>query len=382
MAMVNHITLSNKLPLSLWLMLSIFLAACTEVQISAQQPTQPEVHAEYYTMEEFTSVKKIDAHVHANNYDLSFLEQAKLDNFTLLSINVDYPDFPSIAEQHKIALQLKSLDSENFKFAATFSMNNWQNKNWQKTVIDDIDLAIKQGAKAVKTWKNIGMTYRDTTGQLVMIDDSSFEPIFEHMKNNNLPLIGHQGEPKNCWLPLKEMTVNNDRKYFATHPEYHMYLHPEFPSYEDQMSARDRMLAKNTQLPFMGAHMASIEWSVDELAQFFDTNPNAVVDIAARSGQIQYQSKNDYQKVRAFFIKYQDRILYATDLTHGPEQVPAEFKQEVQKKWRQDWKYLSTSEVSQVPEVDGDVKGLALPKSIIDKVYRLNAQRFFSIKQS
>lgn len=371
--LMQHLKINNKLQYSLGLMASIFLAACSEAPTSLQQ-------AEHYTMEDYAKVEKIDAHVHANNSDLSFLEQAKLDNFTLLSINVDYPDFPSIAEQRKIALQLKSLDQKNFKFASTFSMDNWQDKNWQQTVIKDIDLAIQQGAKAVKTWKNIGMTYRDAEGELVMIDNPSFDPIFEHLKSNNLPLIGHQGEPKNCWLPLEEMTVNNDRQYFAAHPEYHMYLHPESPSYEDQMDARDRMLAKNTQLPFMGAHMASLEWSVDELAQFFETNPNAVVDIAARSGQIQFQSNNNHKKVRDFFIKYQDRILYATDLTHGPGRIPSEFKQEVQNKWRQDWKYLSTSGVSQVPEVDGDVKGLALPKSVIDKIYRLNAQRFFGIK--
>ncbi|WP_339720673.1 amidohydrolase family protein [uncultured Paraglaciecola sp.] len=379
---MTHSRLNNKLQPSVALMLSIVLVACSETHTSEPQQSSPAALEEHYTMEDFPRVEKIDAHVHANNNDLSFLEQAKLDNFTLLSINVDYPDFPNIAEQRKIALQLKKLDEEHFKFASTFSMNNWQHEDWQQKVIEDIDLAIKQGAKAVKTWKNIGMTYKDKTGQLVMIDHPSFDSIFGHMKDKNLPLIGHQGEPQNCWLPLEEMTVNNDRQYFAAHPEFHMYLHPEFPSYEAQMEARDRMLAKNSQLAFMGAHMASLEWSIDKLAQFLVSHPNAVVDIAARSGQIQYQSKHDYQKVRDFFIKYQDRILYATDLTHGPGRDAAEFKQEVQDKWRQDWKYLSTLGVSQVPEVDGDVKGLALPKSVINKIYRLNAQRFFNIKQS
>jgi predicted TIM-barrel fold metal-dependent hydrolase len=213
-----------------------------------------------------------------------------------------------------------------------------------------------------------------------MIDDTFFDPLFKYLSENRIPLLAHLGEPKNCWLPLEEMSVNNDRQYFAAHPEYHMYLHPEFPSYEDQMHARDNMLSKHPKLHFMGAHMASLEWSVDELAKFFERNPNAVADIAARSGQIQYQSHLDHNKVIEFFIKYQDRILYATDLAHKPDREPEEFKQEVQNKWRQDWKYLNTSETLQVPEVDGEIKGLALPKSVIDKIYRLNAQRFFGLK--
>ncbi|MEP1448586.1 MAG: amidohydrolase family protein [Paraglaciecola sp.] len=373
--MVQLVKRNKTIHVSLGLAAIILLAACSD----AHSPSAPEQQSDHYTMLDYAKLAKIDAHVHANSSDRSFLEQAKLDNFTLLSINVDYPDFPSIAEQRKVALQLKQLDEEQFQFASTFSMDNWQHENWQETVIEDIDLAIKQGAKAVKVWKNIGMSHRDAKGDLVMIDHPSFAPIFEHMKNNNLPLVGHQGEPKNCWLPLEEMTVNNDRQYFAAHPEYHMYLHPEFPSYEDQMQARDTMLVKNPQLRFMGAHMASLEWSVDELAEFFERNPLAVADMAARSGQIQYQSVLDRYKVREFFIKYQDRILYATDLTHNPGRDPEAFKQEVRNKWHQDWKYLSTSEVLQVPEVDGVIKGLALPKSVINKIYRRNAQRFFDL---
>jgi hypothetical protein len=64
--------------------------------------------------------------------------------------------------------------------------------------------------------------------------------------------------------------------------------------------------------------MASLEWSVDELAKFLDAYPNATVDLAARMTQVQYQSKSDREKVRSFFIRYQDRLLYGTDLTENP----------------------------------------------------------------
>jgi hypothetical protein len=62
------------------------------------------------------------------------------------------------------------------------------------------------------------------------------------------------------------MTTKNDSNYFAENPQYHMYLHPEFPSYEEQMAARDRMLENHPDLVFIGCHLASLEWSVDEMA--------------------------------------------------------------------------------------------------------------------
>jgi len=143
------------------------------------------------------------------------------------------------------------------------------------------------------------------------------------------------------------------------------------------MAARDRMLEKNKNLPFLGAHLASLEWSVEELAKFLDRFPNAVVDMAARMGQVQYQSQREREKVRNFMIKYQDRILYATDLTYAPDANPQEFKTEVHEKWLKDWMYLNTEEMMTAPEIDGEFQGLALPKSVIDKIYRINALKTF-----
>ena len=110
-----------------------------------------------------------------------------------------------------------------------------------------------------------------------------------------------------------------------------MYLHPEMPGYEDQIGARDRFVAAHPGLRFVGAHLGSLEYDVDRIAAFLDRFPNANVDMAARMSQVQYQSVRDYEKVRNFFIKYQDRLLYGTDLTLNPDEASsddarAEFK--------------------------------------------------------
>jgi len=330
-----------------------------------------------FTMDDFQRVKKIDAHVHINASDAAFIEAAQADNFRLLTVNVDYPDFPPVAEQQRLAISHQQAHPAQVAFAGTFLMQGWDEPGWQEGAIRQLDEAIAAGAVAVKVWKNIGMDFRDQDSALVMIDNPRFDSIFQHLLQKNVVLIGHQGEPKNCWLPIEEMTVNNDKSYFKEHPQYHMYLHPEFPSYEDQMNARDRMLERNRNLQFMGAHLASLEWSVDELARFLDRFPNAVVDMAARMGQVQHQSSLDREKVRSFLIKYQDRILYATDMTQAPEAKPEEFKKEVHEKWLADWKYLNTDSTMTVPELDQPFQALALPKSVVEKIYSLNAEKTF-----
>jgi len=344
-----------------------------------------------YTSADFVGQPKFDAHVHANTAAGVFLKVAARDGFELLSINVDYPDFPPLDRQAQIAHQLRGVDPRRFHFATTFSMAGFGGKDWSADTIRHIDAEIARGALAVKVWKNIGMVEKSAQGRLIMLDDPGFDGVMQHLEQRGVPLIAHQAEPKNCWLPLDEMTTDNDRSYFREHPEYYMYLHPEQPRYEDLMAARDRFVARHPTLIFVGAHLASLEWSVDELARFLDAFPNATADLAARMSQVQYQSKSNYAKVRRFFIRYQDRILYGSDLTEeppasvaraqNPPTVAGQFAAEADAFWRSDWIYLATGGRQHIDAINADVQGLALPRSVIDKIYRSNARRIFRLTE-
>ena len=331
----------------------------------------------YYKLDDFEKVIKIDAHLHINTEGKQLLSQAEKDNFKLITINVDYSDFPKIEIQNEIAKKLSKEYPQRLAFAATFHMDGWDEPEWRHKTIEAIDERIKEGASAIKVWKNIGMDFRDKSGKLVMIDDPGLDPIFNHIKKREIPVIGHLGEPRNCWLPLEEMTVDYDREYFKHHPQYHMYLHPELPSYEDQINARDNMLMKHKDLTFVGAHLASLEWSVRKISEFLTRFPNAVVDTAARIGPLQYQSIIDRELVRNFFIKFQDRILYATDIMQMSDEGAEAFVVDSHNLWLNDWKYFCTDLEFNVPDLKETVKGLKLPKDVIDKIYRFNAEKIF-----
>lgn len=340
-----------------------------------------------YTEADFLRVPKFDAHVHDNVARDAFLDIARKDNFELLSINVDYPDFPPLPLQAKAALGHRAEDAKHFHFATAFSMQGFGEPGWTERTNAALDAAVARGAVAVKVWKNIGMVIKDKDGKHIFLDDPRFDGVMAHIQKLGIPLIAHQGEPLNCWLPLDQMTTDNDRSYFKEHPEYYMYLHPEEPSYEMLMAARDRFVAFHPKLSFVGAHMASLEWSVDRLAIWLDRFPEANVDIAARMTQIQYQSNRDPKKVRDFFIKYQDRLMYGTDIADNPpnpkagaDEQPASdqaFEADVDRTWRSDWKYLATGGTQHVEDLKADVKGLALPRQVIDKLYYGNAQRIY-----
>lgn len=330
-----------------------------------------------FSMDDYPRVEKIDIHFHMRTDDTSFVDLAREDRFRFLNIVVHTIDPDALAERHRTSFVQHEAHPDRVAVASAFPMAGWDEPDWVANTIRHLDATFEKGAVAVKVWKNIGMQSRDADGNLIMIDDPQLDPIFAHLQEKGIRVVGHLGEPKNCWLPLDEMTVKNDRNYFRNNPHYHMFRHPEMPSYEDQIRARDHMLEKHPKLKFVAAHLASLEWSVDELAKFLDRFPNAVAETAARMGQVQYQSARDREKVRAFFIKYQDRILYGTDggVAQGTSAEAA--MRRMRERWRADWKYFCTDEVQAVPELDDPVRGLALPKAVVEKIYSKNARAFF-----
>jgi len=183
-----------------------------------------------YTAADFAQVRKFDAHVHANTDDHRFLDVAEKDGFEILSLNVDYPDFPSLQRQAHAVHTLSGANPQRFHFCTTFSMQGFGGAGWTENTVRRIDAEMARGALCVKVWKNIGMVERDAQGRLIMLDDRRFDGVMGHLEAKGIPLVAHQAEPKNCWLPLEAMTTENDRSYFRDHPEYHMYLHPALPA--------------------------------------------------------------------------------------------------------------------------------------------------------
>ena len=334
----------------------------------------------YYSVSDYEKVEKVDTHIHIFTESNDFIDQAEKDNFKVVNIALDARnEMARVRRQFDFCMLQKKNNPESVEIASAFSMEDFDSPDWLEKNLVWLDSSIDNGAIAVKIWKNIGMVYRDKNNELIMIDDPRFDPIFKMLADRKISVIGHLGEPKNCWLPLEEMTTNNDLNYFREHPEYHMYKHPDLPSYEDQVAARDRMLEKNPDLIFVGAHLGSLEWSVDELAKTLDKYPNMAVDMAARMGQIFYQTHFDREKVREFFIEYQDRLLYATDMGADGQESKEALIKEMRDTWMRDWTFFVTDDTLTSKLVNQPYRGIRLPREVVDKIYYGNAQKWLGV---
>ncbi|MDH5400601.1 MAG: amidohydrolase [Cyclobacteriaceae bacterium] len=321
---------------------------------------------------------RVDAHTHINFYNEALIEFGLKNNIRFLSINLEIPEFPSLHDQEEVILKLrKKYGTDVINYATSFSMTGWEEKKWAELTLEELKRSIARGAVGVKVWKNIGMELKDKKNDYLDIDHPVFDPIFDYLAAHKIPLLGHIGEPKNCWLPLENMTVFSDQKYFSQHPEFHMYKHPDLPNYQHHLDARDNMLRKHPSLKYTGLHLASEEWSVDQVSRFLDRFPHAMVDLAERICHLQHQAVTHWQKVYDFFVRYQERIIYGTDMVYMGQEPVEDFLNNQDKRFQMHWQFLAGDETMNAPKVTGWFRGLGLSQQVLENIYFNNTSRWY-----
>jgi predicted TIM-barrel fold metal-dependent hydrolase len=339
------------------------------------------------------SIKKIDAHVHIRSdapYLRKILDDLNMKFCTICTggLNLDRMNF-----QINVAKEITKEYPRYYAWLTTFDLTQRDDPDWADNVIKQLKEDFKNGAVGVKIWKDIGMEIKNAEGEYIQVDDPMFEPIFNFIEQEGKTVLAHLGEPIQAWmvpyLPVEGVPGN----YWTKHPEYSFWDKPELPSYNDIMAARDHVLERHPNLKFVGAHLGSLEFDVEEIIKRFDRYPNFAVGIGGRTRYLMWQARG---KIREFFIKYQDRIMYGTDRSGGliGRNGKAATPEDIEKSkslilYRHDlfFRYYATDEEipwgnyiysdKPQPKPTYTVRGLALPKEVLDKVFYKNAIMWF-----
>lgn len=321
----------------------------------------------------FADIQPIDEHTHIYKDDPELNGLIKLLNLQAVNICViddRDPDFKELEPQRTEVLKVRQSTQGRLSFCTTFSPYEFEKPGFSASAIRQLDGDFAQGAVAVKIYKVMGMEMKSRAGKWVMADDPAFEPVYRDIAAHDRTLIAHLGEPDSCWQPPNP--ASPDYSYYKEHPGEYAYAHPEWPSKGAILAARDHLLATNPKLRVVGAHLGSMETNVDDIARRLDLYPNFAVDMAARIPYFMLQPRD---KVRAFLLKYQDRVLYATDLVVFPRSKTEDTLAEFRNTYARDWKFFSTDE--KVEYRGHTYEGLALPHAVLQKLFHDNAMHWF-----
>lgn len=317
----------------------------------------------------FAAMHPIDVHVHVFKTDPAFqsmLERLNLKLMDILVMDDTLPYRKQLEPQVKDGLALVKESKGHVALCTTFDPYRFNDASFTSDSIKQIDRDFAGGAIAVKIWKNIGMEIKDANGKFIMPDNPKFEPIYQDIQKQGKTLMSHVAEPDVAWGPPDPSDPS--WSYYQENPQWFLYNKPGFPSKQEILTARDHILEQNPKLKMVGVHLGSMEKSLDNIAAHFDRYSNFAIDMAAR---MEYLMITPPDKVRAFLIKYQDRVLYGTDLDLLADANVQEDLKEWESTYARDWKYLATDETQ---EYQGKkIQGLNLPKPVLQKIFHDNA---------
>ena len=315
--------------------------------------------------------ERIDTHTHIHRKAPVLFADLEKNRWRCLSICVSRAigDEPSdLEELIRGSIEVHRVTKGRIAWATAFDARGFEGRDFAGRANDGLRQSYDNGAIAVKIWKNVGMGIRSKSGEYLLPDHAALAPVFDAIEKADKTLIAHLAEPDGAWLPLDKN--NPEIAYYGSHPEWHMYGRPGVPAKETILAARDRILERHPKLRVVGCHLGSDEEHWDRLAKRLDKYPNFAVDVAAR---VRYFVRGDHEQARQFLIKYQDRVLYATDFTlaSGDDAGAA---RELQETHDRDWKFFAGKDT--LTYRNRQVPGLGLPERVVQKVFRENALRW------
>ncbi|HKW16687.1 MAG TPA: amidohydrolase family protein [Terriglobales bacterium] len=320
-----------------------------------------------------SALEPFDTHTHIAKGDPAFYAMLRHLHMHILDIAYfdDHDAYrKDLKRQQEDAQNVVHSSNGHAAFCTTFDPFLFSNPDFTASTIHGLNQDFANGAIAVKIWKNIGMELKDKDGHYVFADGPKFEPIYQDIQKHNRTLIAHQAEPDEAWGPPNPNGL--DYPYYKEHPTWYMYNKPGVPTKKQILDARDRLLAQNPKLRVVGAHLGSMEDDLEGLGQRLDRYPNFAVDTAARVVHLVVMPTD---KVRAFILKYQDRIVYGTDLEFSKDDSVSDVVKQWQGQYARDWRYFSTHDTF---EYKGHkTQGLGLPREVLRKLYHTNAVHWF-----
>lgn len=221
----------------------------------------------------------------------------------------------------------------------------------------------RRGASGLKVFKRLGLEYRNPDGTLVAVDDPRWDPIWQACGELDLPVLIHTADPVAFFRPVD--ATNERWEELSRHPDW-SYVGSDYPSHEELLAARNRVIARHPDTLFIGAHVANFPENLTQVGAWLDEYPNLVVETAARLAELGRQPRT----ARKFLLKYQDRIMFGTDGPRSPGRL------------RPHWRFLETrdeyfsyAEDEYPPQGLWNIYGVGLPDKVLRKVYSENAAR-------
>ncbi len=243
------------------------------------------------------------------------------------------------------------------------------------------------GARGLAVSRALGLTVRDAAGR-VPIGAPGLEPVWRACAAMSLPVAIDSGDARAFFEPPGP--ANERYEELRLSPQRSWADRSRYPPWHTVFGEYLRAVERHPDVRFLGVHFGNDAEDPAEVSRQLDRLPNLWIDIASRVPELGRRAG----AARAAILAHPDRVLFGTDLQwiEGPELKavipgagpPASDPGELRRFFLGIYRFLETGDraIPSPTPVQGrwDVAGLELPRPVLDRVYRLNAERFFGLR--
>ena len=137
-------------------------------------------------------------------------------------------------------------------------------------------------------------------------DDARLKPLYEKCAELNMPINVHLADP--IWM-YEQMDATNDGLMNAHIWRIDM-TKPGILGFDELILTLENAVKNNPKTTFIACHFANLNHDIKKLGDMLDSYPNLYADISARYAE----SATIPRTMGAFYEKYQNRLLYGTDM--------------------------------------------------------------------
>lgn len=228
---------------------------------------------------------------------------------------------------------------------------------WADKAVHQLEEDVRNGARGLKIFKNLGFTVTDISGKRVPVDDPRIDPIWEKCGDLGIPVLIHSADPAPFWQPMDE---HNERWLELKERPGRKRSDNDPVPWQQIIDEQHRVFRKHPNTLFINAHLGWYGNDLKKLGDLLDEMPNMYTEIGAVLAELGRQPRY----ARAFMIKYQDRVLFGKDswapkeyLTYFRVLETADEYFDYYRKRHAFWK----------------IYGLDLPDGVLKKIYYKNA---------
>jgi uncharacterized protein len=264
----------------------------------------------------------IDVHNHQWSMPSQNLKNlvADMDKMNL-KVMVNLSGRGSSLSQEHLRSSLQNINNtypNRFILFTNINFNNIDEPGWLDRTLRGLEEDVKMGANGLKVYKDLGMFNHDSKGNRVHVDDPRLDPVWAKCGELGIPVLIHSADPKPFWSPMDNQ--NERWLELKVHPERRRSDSNPAP-WQTIIDEQHHVFRKHPETKFIAAHFGWYANDLQSLGKMLDELPNVYTEFGAVIAELGRQPRN----ARAFFIKYQDRIMFGKD-SWVPSEYPTYFR--------------------------------------------------------